>query len=359
MDALKGNTTYREIYIEDLGKPITGASLTYAATGPTGSSLSGIGAVSDLSNGWYRVTLDGGDHLATAGLYTETWSGTASSLDYRQVRRFIVGDHIGSPIQRWELRHRIAARLGDLKLLGVATSATASTLVDSGLTYLDDDQFNRMHLYIYGGTGADQARVITDFVSSTGTFTPNTNWTSTPDSTSRYEVHQLFSVEEYNRAINEAIDCAAWYSLVTVLDETISQTTNTYEYQLPQELVYLQEVWQQDSTVDYPEWTLLPRDEFEYQVFPGRKILKHTRATTNYKYRLIGQILPTHLTRDYHWVDISPRYLVPKACALLLEGKITGPQSDREAYGNRVSLFHNEAEAMRPGIKPLKGSVRL
>lgn len=70
---------------------------------------------------------------------------------------------------------------------GILQSATGTTAVLRSATSFADDLVIGATLVITDGTGAGQARLITDWVSSTDTATVAT-WTTTPDNTSTYEV---------------------------------------------------------------------------------------------------------------------------------------------------------------------------
>jgi hypothetical protein len=79
-----------------------------------------------------------------------------------------------------------------LFITGSVSSATSSTAVDTGSLqnqqHYPDDYWNYGSIRITSGTGADQNREISDFVSSTATITVSENWSVTPDSTSKYEL---------------------------------------------------------------------------------------------------------------------------------------------------------------------------
>lgn len=68
---------------------------------------------------------------------------------------------------------------------GTATSATSTTLVDTGQSWTTDE-FEDFAIYIKNGTGSGQTR---DITTNTGTaVTVSTAWTTNPDSTSEYEI---------------------------------------------------------------------------------------------------------------------------------------------------------------------------
>jgi hypothetical protein len=78
------------------------------------------------------------------------------------------------------------ARLG-IVAYGTAQSATSTTLRLAASSAFADDELNGAVVVITGGTGVGQARLITDYVSSTDTATVDT-WTTTPSGTITYVV---------------------------------------------------------------------------------------------------------------------------------------------------------------------------
>ena len=72
---------------------------------------------------------------------------------------------------------------------GTAQGGTASTIqLRSGANFTADDRPNGMYVIITGGTGAGQARSITDYVNSTDTATVSPDWLTNPSSDSTYLV---------------------------------------------------------------------------------------------------------------------------------------------------------------------------
>ena len=68
---------------------------------------------------------------------------------------------------------------------GTATSATSNTLTDSTKSF-GTNALKHAFIYIYAGTGKGQDRVISSNTSTAITVTAN--WTTTPDTTSKYVV---------------------------------------------------------------------------------------------------------------------------------------------------------------------------
>jgi len=71
---------------------------------------------------------------------------------------------------------------------GTAQGGTASTIQLAAGETFGDDILNGCVVKIISGTGAGQARVITDYTSATDTATVTPNWTTNPSSDSVYEI---------------------------------------------------------------------------------------------------------------------------------------------------------------------------
>ena len=94
--------------------------------------------------------------------------------------------------------------------------------------------------------------MVGDWVKSTHTLTVKPTQATAFDSTSKLELHRIFSASEYLNAINLAISVYARKYLIDIKDEATiiltkgltnnSKTIYTYEYALPLSLLYLQRV---------------------------------------------------------------------------------------------------------------------
>lgn len=67
-----------------------------------------------------------------------------------------------------------------------AGGATTITLVSTASAV--DDTYNTQTIYIYSGTGAGQARTISDYVGATKVATISAAWATNPDATSKYRI---------------------------------------------------------------------------------------------------------------------------------------------------------------------------
>lgn len=376
-DVLLGVTTKREVYFESLGAPITGATLMYTLTSPTNTSLVAAQAATEEGLGWYSYTIDGSTLLTSPGIYRELWAGSHGSTDLRRDSLFVCLAPQEPLVNRLELRHHVAQLLDDL-VTGTSTgSNTSTTIKDTNLAGFGDDHWNGGNVYIYGGLGRAQSRLISDFTSSGGVVTVAT-WATTPDTTSKYELHLGWTVEEYNRAINLAILGVAKRSLITIVDQSLAHVADQVEYTIPTGFKYLAEVWSGNSTDGFVKLSTFPdslgtrltRPDYnedrsraanstarEWMVIPGARKLRYFRAVADDYFRLVGQMVPDQLWHDQAFCDVYPEYVTYKAAALLLTQKAGSPATDRNANAQRAAFFHQMAETMKPDIRPLAGSV--
>lgn len=100
---------------------------------------------------------------------------------------------------------------------GTATSATASTLVNSAKNWTTN-QWSNSQVRIVSGTGAGQIRTISSNTATT--LTISANWTTTPDSTSTYSIegnddYLYWSGNGTNTLLRYSISGNSWTSLAT------------------------------------------------------------------------------------------------------------------------------------------------
>src|SRR3990167_11550317 len=91
---------------------------------------------------------------------------------------------------RAAIRTQVARALGCLLYTGTVDSATATNLVDSVLTFANNDDLNGKQVAITGGLGIGQRRTITASTAASDQITVAT-WTTTPDVTSNYDVYDM------------------------------------------------------------------------------------------------------------------------------------------------------------------------
>jgi hypothetical protein len=328
--------------------------VTYTLTGPTGTVLLNGVSAPHGGDGWYQVTLDGTAHLSAPGRYDELWSGTAGSAVLSRSGAFLVLPPSGPLLTRLELRQQIADELGDL-VTGTLTGASSLSLIDSERVETTN-YWAGAYFSITSGNARDQERRLTAS-DPTGLLIPGKPWAVTPGAGDYYEGHRKYPVAAYNRAINRAILDVAPVALITVADETVLLTDNTYEYAIPAGFSHLAAVEQlQPGDV---LWRPTSRARRLWEVIPGKRVLRLAKPITSTRLRLVGQMLPEELRRDGAYVDVDPRFLLYQACAHLLAQKRGGPGTDPDQTAGDVNDYLQRAQAVRPAGRPLPGSVRV
>ena len=197
-----------------------------------------------------------------------------------------------------------------------------------------------------------QTRFISDWDTSTFTFQVAT-WTTNPAVGSLYELfYKTFSVEDYNRALNDALRAA--YPMLYEADEdtSIETTSGDYSYAIPNnidaESIYKVEVEDDtsESTAPYSRhifWKVRRTGQTSTLQFD---ILPPSTRTVRLSY--LRPLEP--LVSDFDTVnDLYVPYVVARARADLYNmqlGKTS--RSDRQQVGeNRDAFFEEAAYALR------------
>uniref|UniRef100_A0A6M3INP4 Putative tail fiber protein n=2 Tax=viral metagenome TaxID=1070528 RepID=A0A6M3INP4_9ZZZZ len=162
------------------------------------------------------------------------------------------------------MRQRLSSAVGDL-IMGTFNTGTTSTGVDGALynPKWANDYFNNhgYKAYIYQGTYIGYETWISDWDLATTTLTFSPAFSTAVDATSKYELHYIFTEDEYRKAINEAIDFARDNYLLPITDQTsiyLMRTKDnlgvyvyTYEYNMPSNMAFVHEVITEDDTSGY------------------------------------------------------------------------------------------------------------
>ena len=151
------------------------------------------------------------------------------------------------------VRQEIASRFDD-NITGTAVGGSTTTLTDTGdLDHHPAGYLKGAEVSVVAGTGAVQARHITDHTKTSGTVTLTVPTWTTPDTTSEYEIHKLagrgFSKDQYDTAMAEAVyalSSSYWTDADTVAFgvERLGGREDAmgfprFEYPLPTGLLYI------------------------------------------------------------------------------------------------------------------------
>jgi len=124
-----------------------------------------------------------------------------------------------------------------------------TTLIDSALAGYSNDYFggvnNSKYVYITSGDAAGEERIISDFVSSSGTITVSAAFSAQIVSDVTYEIHS-YSVGDKKRAVNLALWDAYPYYYKLVEDTSLKpQGYDDNEYDIPAtfDIEYPSQIW--------------------------------------------------------------------------------------------------------------------
>jgi hypothetical protein len=347
---LTGMTIRRELFLEQLGVPITGAVLTYSLAGPLGTALLTAQAVTPGPEpGVYGLWLDGSTYLREPGLYRETWEGEAAGSDLYRTGVFRVLPAHGPYLTRWEVRRLIARDLGEYHS-GVAQSGGAASLTD-----LDqiNEAFRGQWLYLRGGTGAGQERKIVSVTN--GVFAVSRSWGTIPDYTTHYEITPR-GVEVYNQALNAVIEEVAAEAPLRVTDGSVQLEDDVSEYRLPDGLHAVEAVSWVDEDDPAGWWHPLSAPYGEWSLLPGG-ILQVPYAATGIRLRLQATVLPDLVLEDDSYVEVPVGYLRHRTVADLLLADLQNAGTDAKAGGARAARAEQLAERLRPRHRPVPGRL--
>jgi hypothetical protein len=168
---------------------------------------------------------------------------------------------------------------------GMATSATATSLVDTAMDM--SDVTSNWKVSIYAGKGTGQIRSI---ASLTGTHQINvTAWTTTPDATSRYTIWNPMEQE------------TDWMRLYAV----------------------------RFDQKEFPTLFYIPQDYY---------------SSLGLRFRLEYIVQPSELTVEGSTTVIPRDYVVNKACAILYGMRVKDARADRQRYTQLEQTYLQKAE---------------
>jgi len=244
------------------------------------------------------------------------------------------------------VRQYLSSQVGDL-IMGTFDSGDTNNAVDDMLRKADD-YYNEHHFrcYIYGGTNIGNEREVSDWVNSSHQLEFDPGYTSSIDATSLYELHRIFTEDEYRKAINMAIQSLILpkYVLDKIDATTITLVADIYEYTLPEGMDYIQRIITEDSA-DSGEFDA--NDEIDpriWELISPRKVKLHESRysiTAGLDLRVEGQGRQTTVTDDADEIELPLEWLVQKAITFLPKAKIQSNKLDT-TYSQALLLSTNE-----------------
>jgi len=329
--------------------PLVGATVLVSVVNPSNSAIITSAAATEDGEGSYSYSLTP-THTALLGTYWVTWAVTAP-ITLQRKSIFTVGYEAVFTMTRLEARHQTARLLEgtDGFKTGKVDSATASTFVD--LERMEPNLAG-WKVYIYGGTGSGQERRIISQVTTTGTYGVSPNWTVTPDSTSLYEIHKDFSVENYNETMRFAVSEVSDKVLCPILDDSLVLVGSIQEYSIPAGFTHI-------YRVSVNAWS-----DVWIDVAPGawdvrratRKLKLHRNITYGWNgqpIRLEGLRPPNDPMDDSSGLDVKPTYICKKVATLLCLQKIASREGEPAGWTTKYQIFSNETAQELPSIMKL------
>lgn len=247
------------------------------------------------------------------------------------------------------IRQYLSMAVGDL-ISGTADSGTTTTLV-STLLRKADDYYNehKYRCYIYGGTNIGEEREVSDWTltSPANTLTLAPAYTAAIDNTSTYELHYIFTEDEYRKAVNMAIEALAGKYLINLTDDTtITLVADTWEYALPTSFLYLYNVVTEEDVAGDVFEAKDEVDSRDYSIIrsypPYLKLHEDLYTITAGKdLRLEGQGTQAIVTADTSVIYLPPFWVVQKAITFLPKNKIQSNKLD-DTYRQALLLSAKE-----------------
>jgi hypothetical protein len=257
-------------------------------------------------------------------------------------------------------RRDLRLRLGGVGYCNdtVVTSATGGDSTKILATTLKqlDNAFNYGQVVVVTGSAAGDRRVIADWVQSTGTLTPDRNFTGAIASGNTFEIHRLFAADDKDAAISEVIRASDRRFCRPIENESVTLSAATFGYSLDSLTVPVDRLHGIDR-IEYatgasgttPPWQPYKSDWWKIRDNNGALTLQLTRLpVTSQKLRLIYQVRPGVLDADTSALDPDDtafaEYICSGAAGLLFERKAQiGEDSMAEANQQIATRFRAES----------------
>lgn len=257
-----------------------------------------------------------------------------------------------------------------------AFGASDSTkLVDTKLKQTDG-AFNYGQVVMVTGSAAGDRRRITNWTQSTGTLTPDRNFTAAVSSGDTYEIHRVFAADDKDDAISEAIRESDRRFCRIIEDTSVSLSTNTWGYSISSLAIPIDRLHGIDR-VEYalggsgtlPPFQTLKPDWWNIRDNNGVLTLQLGRLPQSIQLpcvaRLTYRVRPSTLTSDTSALDPDDtafvEYICMTAAGLLFNRKAQlGDEREGEANEEEAMEFQTRAERwLQPtGALPIMSPVK-
>lgn len=259
----------------------------------------------------------------------------------------------------------LTSRLCNDLIKGTVTSPASGTFVCAEADWEKAvDYFNDwIEMFCYSGTGVGTSGNPTDWDNTSHqlTFLPAATLTAGD----LVEMHQRFSVEEYNDMINLAIDMIAEQALLNKVDESVQLVADTYQYDLSTQFLYVDKilmesatsgVWNTEKPIDPRYWRVVKKATIKLE------FVRELWAPTADRYlRITGLASPSKLDMDIEQCPINPAYVINQVAALLHQSRIRGSGVDSEWHSEQMKLCQAMADKIKgesPSMNVSLGGAR-
>lgn len=263
---------------------------------------------------------------------------------------------------------RIALRLLTSRLVNDLIKGTVAAAPVPGAGYFHCaeadwekavDYFNDwIEVFCYDGTGIGTSGNPTEWDNATHklTFLPAALLVAGD----LVEMHRTFSVETYNDYINMAIDMIAEEALINKVDEGVPLATDTYQYTLETDFLYVFQifmesatagVWDEEKPIDPRYWRIIKKTTVKLEFVKAL-----WSPTDGRKLRITGLASPSKLDTDIELCPVNPAFIANQAAALLHQSRIRGSQ-DTEWHAEQMKLCQAMADKIRDETPSLNVSL--
>ena len=244
------------------------------------------------------------------------------------------------------LRHYLASVCGDLIAGQAGVTGATTTKIYAPFLYHANDYYNNnfYEVYVYAGTNIGVTKRVTDWVLADLLLTVHSAYSVACDATSYIELHRIFTTDEYNKAINLAIEAIAENYLIDKIDETTTLVADVYEYTLPSGFDFVHKVTTEDEAdsgdyydedeIDSRDWDLISPRTLKlrygyYSITAGKDL------------RIEGQGRQDTVDSDTDVIYLPPDWVVQKAITFLPQNRIQSNNLDA-TYRNALLLSAKE-----------------
>ena len=255
---------------------------------------------------------------------------------------------------RAQIRRRVADIFGDLRQGTATTNGSTTTILDTFNVNTGTDDYRKCEILFTSSPNDGLASVVTSVTQSTGTitFTPARTSTTTGNTYELYKMQGIgFSIAEYHRAINDAIQSLhGAYLLESMQDVALPYSADNQTFIVPATLYKLFKVEYEISDGFWKEipparrsgglggWTLEP------ETGVGRIEGRIAQQADTYELRCWGYKLQQPLTADTDTCLYDADAVVWTAAATLCMGRLGGPVAK---YGQMLLTLEKKAELAR------------